>query len=81
MNLDLAGLLLQLCMYIPGTGEVFGGLEVPAGANDGEELLHALGREHCDILEQLSAIRGPWALVYWHAATRTLWFGRDAIGG
>eukprot|EP00899_Mesostigma_viride_P003603 jgi/Mesvir1/13243/Mv18976-RA.1 len=28
----------------------------------------------------LSRLRGPWALVYWQAAARTLWVARDAIG-
>ncbi|KAL3699321.1 hypothetical protein R1sor_017343 [Riccia sorocarpa] len=28
----------------------------------------------------LSQLRGPWALIYWQAGSRTLWFGRDAIG-
>lgn len=28
----------------------------------------------------LSRLRGPWALAYWHAPGRTLWFGRDAVG-
>uniref|UniRef100_A0ACD5XHD3 Uncharacterized protein n=1 Tax=Avena sativa TaxID=4498 RepID=A0ACD5XHD3_AVESA len=28
----------------------------------------------------LSTIRGPWALIYWQAASNTLWFGRDAFG-
>ena len=30
--------------------------------------------------ELLSRLRGPWALAYWDAASRRLWFGRDAIG-
>ncbi|THG23032.1 hypothetical protein TEA_027031 [Camellia sinensis var. sinensis] len=28
----------------------------------------------------LSTINGPWALIYWHASSRTIWFGRDAFG-
>uniref|UniRef100_A0ACD5Y6Z8 Uncharacterized protein n=1 Tax=Avena sativa TaxID=4498 RepID=A0ACD5Y6Z8_AVESA len=28
----------------------------------------------------LSTIKGPWALIYWQAASNTLWFGRDAFG-
>ena len=28
----------------------------------------------------LSRIRGPYAFVYWHSATETLWFGRDYFG-
>lgn len=30
--------------------------------------------------ELLSRLRGPWALAYYDAARRRLWFGRDAIG-
>ena len=32
------------------------------------------------VVQLVSRIRGPWALVYWHAPTRNLWWGRDAIG-
>lgn len=28
----------------------------------------------------LSALRGPWALVYWQAENQVLWFGRDVLG-
>ncbi|XAR65290.1 Asparagine synthase (glutamine-hydrolyzing) [Bertholletia excelsa] len=28
----------------------------------------------------LSTIKGPWALIYWQASSRTVWFGRDALG-
>ncbi|KAG2706942.1 hypothetical protein I3760_05G125800 [Carya illinoinensis] len=28
----------------------------------------------------LSAIKGPWAVIYWQESSKTLWFGRDAIG-
>ncbi|CAM0949424.1 unnamed protein product [Alopecurus aequalis] len=28
----------------------------------------------------LSTIKGPWALIYWQADSKTLWFGRDAFG-
>ncbi|KAJ9563857.1 hypothetical protein OSB04_009017 [Centaurea solstitialis] len=30
--------------------------------------------------ELLSTIRGPWALLYWQASSKTIWFGRDALG-
>lgn len=62
------------------TGEIFGGLNVPEGCNDGHMLMHALGKPHADITELLSQLRGPWALMYWHAVSGTLWFGRDCIG-
>ncbi|XP_073005455.1 uncharacterized protein [Typha latifolia] len=30
--------------------------------------------------EVLSLIKGPWALIYWQEKTKTIWFGRDALG-
>ncbi|PKA53962.1 hypothetical protein AXF42_Ash011442 [Apostasia shenzhenica] len=30
--------------------------------------------------EILSAIKGPWALIYWQEKSKTIWFGRDALG-
>ena len=62
------------------TGEVFGGLPVPDGANDGAALMAALGEQGSSVAGVLSRLRGPWALVYWHAPSQTLWFGRDAVG-
>ena len=32
------------------------------------------------VSEVLNRLRGPWAIAYWEAASRRLWFGRDAIG-
>jgi asparagine synthetase B (glutamine-hydrolysing) len=62
-------------------GEIYNGIEVPRGVNDGQVLF----RELCslppgDIPFILSKIRGPWAIIFWHAATCTLWFGRDVFG-
>eukprot|EP00898_Chlorokybus_atmophyticus_P002784 jgi/Chlat1/3506/Chrsp23S03693 len=65
-------------------GEVFGGLPVAPEENDADVLLHALA--NCDannnipVPSVLSQLRGPWAVIYWQNSTRTLWFGRDAIG-
>ncbi|KAK3282635.1 hypothetical protein CYMTET_9632 [Cymbomonas tetramitiformis] len=68
-------------------GEIFGGLSVPPGENDAEALLRALGpddtcatRASGEVLSILSALRGPWALLYWQASSRTMFFGRDGIG-
>lgn len=62
-------------------GEIFGGLHVPSDGNDGEALLDALSAaDGHAIPDVLSALRGPWALVFWHAASTTLWFGRDVVG-
>lgn len=62
-------------------GEIFGGLHIPEGCNDGQVLMQALGQCSTDVPLFLSELRGPWALMYWQAASGTLWFGRDAIGG
>jgi hypothetical protein len=32
------------------------------------------------IANVMSGLRGPWAILYWHASSRTLWFGRDMLG-
>ena len=73
-------------------GEVFNGLRVEEGQNDGAALLDALAKDppsaKCPdpaspahrIPTILSALRGPWAFVYWQAAAQRLWFGRDAVG-
>ncbi|GAB4823023.1 hypothetical protein N2152v2_010069 [Parachlorella kessleri] len=61
-------------------GEVFSGLEVPPGANDGKALLEALSRPDADVPTVLSRLRGPWAIALWHGPTQTMWYGRDVIG-
>ncbi|KAI8466953.1 MAG: asparagine synthase-domain-containing protein [Monoraphidium minutum] len=62
-------------------GELFGGLPLPPGANDGEALLAALEAAAPGAVPGvLSALRGPWSLLYWRPATCTLWFGRDWLG-
>ncbi|XP_024393279.1 uncharacterized protein [Physcomitrium patens] len=35
---------------------------------------------HKTVPKILSALRGPWALVYWQAKHQLLWFGRDVLG-
>lgn len=35
---------------------------------------------HSSVPQLLSTIKGPWALVFWQAKSRTLWFGRDVLG-
>ncbi|KAJ9510727.1 hypothetical protein QJQ45_027646 [Haematococcus lacustris] len=32
------------------------------------------------IARVLSQLRGPWALLFWHPASQSLWFGRDVLG-
>ena len=62
-------------------GEIFGGdgVHVPPGASDTARLLAALGTA-ANIPALLHRVHGPWALAYWHAASRTLWYGRDRLG-
>jgi len=70
------------------SGEVFGG--VP-GLRVCESDTHVLAGTFGAILsdakhgttkfvEFASKIQGPWALVFWHEAIETLWFGRDVFG-
>ncbi|CAL1395125.1 unnamed protein product [Linum trigynum] len=40
----------------------------------------ASGEDQNSVLEVLSLIKGPWAIIYWQENSRTLWFGRDAFG-
>ncbi|KAK1413723.1 hypothetical protein QVD17_35501 [Tagetes erecta] len=75
-------------------GEVFGGIEFSKSSNDAEVLVESLSK-CCNCLSQehdgtcsgkysvpefLSKIKGPWALIYWQESTKTIWFGRDALG-
>lgn len=96
LQLHLAASLLQLRGNSPSTspladangnvlcfnGEVFGGLEVPEGSNDGQCLLAALAalQEVEQVPGLLSQLRGPWSLLYWQQRTSILWFGRDWLG-
>lgn len=36
--------------------------------------------DHISVPQLLSKIKGPWALIYWQAKSKILWFGRDAFG-
>ncbi|KAK7400696.1 hypothetical protein VNO78_11964 [Psophocarpus tetragonolobus] len=76
-------------------GEIFGGFHITSDCNDTEFLIQTLGEccscgccstDHCvkcgksSIPSVLSAIKGPWAIIYWQDSSRTLWFGRDPFG-
>ncbi|XP_014505547.1 asparagine synthetase domain-containing protein 1 isoform X1 [Vigna radiata var. radiata] len=76
-------------------GEIFGGFDLESDCNDTEFLMRTLGEccscascsaGHCvecgrsSVLGVLSAIKGPWAIIYWQDSSRTLWFGRDGFG-
>lgn len=63
-------------------GEIFSGLPVGLEENDtdvfSQRLLSCGGPS--EILALLSAIRGPWAFIYYQKAGHSLWFGRDFFG-
>eukprot|EP00050_Salpingoeca_kvevrii_P001453 m.170070 g.170070 ORF g.170070 m.170070 type:complete len:570 (+) comp10375_c0_seq6:4768-6477(+) len=67
-------------------GEAYSGVDgLEKDANDGACVLEALVRRHTEsgapgIAEILSRLRGPWAFVFYAAATHELWFGRDYFG-
>ncbi|GLI65455.1 hypothetical protein VaNZ11_008836 [Volvox africanus] len=62
-------------------GEVFGGLDVPPGENDGARLLASLAEsDPRSVPELVSRLRGPWALLFWDPIRQLLWFGRDLLG-
>ena len=61
-------------------GEIFGGEifdAITAGAATAP-LLAALGTTSVPTV--MASLVGPWAFAYWSAATRTPWYGRDALG-
>ncbi|CAG5865901.1 unnamed protein product [Menidia menidia] len=63
-------------------GEIFGGLPVMPEENDTAVMSKRLSAcsEPSEILTVLSAVRGPWAFVYYQKAGDYLWFGRDFFG-
>ena len=65
-------------LLIFSAGEIFGGLDIAPGCSDSQALLQALSAGEAP--DVFNCLRGPWAAVYWHADTRTLWFGRDVLG-
>ena len=56
--------------------------EVDVEASDTSLLSLELGRaaSEQEVLQVLQGVRGPWAVVYFHTATNSLWFGRDFFG-
>ena len=65
-------------LLMSSAGEIFGGLDIAPKCNDSQGLLQALSAGKAP--DVFNCLRGPWAAVYWHADTRTLWFGRDVLG-
>ena len=60
-------------------GEIWQGLSVADDENDGLKLLDELvsGKKVWEVLGQ---IEGPWAMVFYDASKRRLWYGRDCLG-
>ena len=63
-------------------GEIFGGQpSVPTGSSDTQCLLAALTAAPAwSIPDVMRQVQGPWAFAFWHAESRTLWYGRDPLG-
>ncbi|KAI8074573.1 asparagine synthase-domain-containing protein [Gongronella butleri] len=68
-------------------GEVFAGLDVPMGQNDTQVVMHALeiacnasNAPTAPLLRTIERIEGPFAFVYWHKRSCTLYFARDCLG-
>jgi hypothetical protein len=73
-------------------GEAYEGVDgLDAFSNDTTAILSAINKattaagsdtaELAKVVPRvLGAVRGPWAAVVWHPASRRLWFGRDFFG-
>lgn len=72
----------ELGNMLAWNGEIFGGLEVSGRECDTTFLLGALSRcsSESELLNTISRIEGPWALVYLKRNEQQLWFGRDVFG-
>ncbi|KAH9944543.1 asparagine synthase-domain-containing protein [Epithele typhae] len=63
-------------------GEVFEGLEIGEHENDGQKLFSMLAgtptaEEICDVFAH---VEGPYAFLFYHNASRTVFYGRDPLG-
>ncbi|PWA00623.1 hypothetical protein BB558_003327 [Smittium angustum] len=64
-------------------GEIFSGLQIGLGDNDGVrlfEMLQNLGNDSDSIFKIFSTIRGPYSFVYFKKTVGKIWFGRDFLG-
>ncbi|XP_006823674.1 asparagine synthetase domain-containing protein 1-like, partial [Saccoglossus kowalevskii] len=63
-------------------GEIFGGINVSEGSNDGDVLLASLKKcnENEELLSVMCTVQGPWSFIYWQENKKYLWFGRDFFG-
>ncbi|KWU45883.1 hypothetical protein RHOSPDRAFT_15885, partial [Rhodotorula sp. JG-1b] len=62
-------------------GEIFDGVEVGEHENDSIKLMERIqqfGPER--FLEAIGPVEGPYAFVYFQAAQKRLWYGRDPLG-
>lgn len=50
------------------------------GSNGHTGPCSAAGHGYSSVPNVFSTIKGPWAIIYWQESSRTLWFGRDALG-
>ncbi|KAM0755204.1 hypothetical protein T439DRAFT_131232 [Meredithblackwellia eburnea MCA 4105] len=60
-------------------GEVFDGLEVPPVENDGQRLFDSI-QEKGDFRKALKDVEGPYAIIFYEATTRRMFFARDPLG-
>lgn len=65
-------------------GEIYDGFgendEIVSDTDRLRMLLNESLAENKDPLQTLDALRGPWALIFWHQPTKRLYFGRDCLG-
>jgi len=63
-------------------GEIFGGIEVSGKENDTRVLMRLLSgcSATSEVVELLETVEGPHAFVYWQAANKRLFFGKDKLG-
>jgi len=60
-------------------GEFWKGLDIKDDENDGLKLLEALSCT-TEVWKVMERIEGPWALVYFSAKEKKIWYGRDCLG-
>ncbi|KAF8649793.1 hypothetical protein AX16_005559 [Volvariella volvacea WC 439] len=63
-------------------GEIFDGLNISTNENDGVRLFRALRTISTpkDVVDILGSVEGPYAFVFYHGASRKIFFGRDPLG-
>ncbi|TFK40956.1 asparagine synthase-domain-containing protein [Crucibulum laeve] len=63
-------------------GEIFEGMKILPQENDGVKLSNALSTVETaeDVRHVFGNVEGPYAFVFYHVASRCLYFGRDPLG-